>query len=187
MNTCHRYNMDCWDYLKNVPDNYFQATFTDPPYLDGSNVNMEEIRRVTRGAIVMFCAPLKPFFTPQYLSYWFKPPAPKNTSARMQQSNVEWILIEFPISAMYNPDLFWANYVEVYQDVLLTKPVHPFEKPVSLWERLMMIYADPSDKRPIFDPYFGSGSSLKAAQRCGLNSVGCEISETWFHLSDGIQ
>ncbi len=85
----------------------------------------------------------------------------------------------------FNPTLPWSNYTGIYDDRLLTKQVHPFEKPVSLMERLVAIYTNPGDL--ILDPFMGSGATLKAARNLGRNAIGCEISKEWFGLSEGIE
>jgi DNA modification methylase len=170
------HNVDAFEFISKMPDQCVDAVITDPPY-DTQDIHFSEFVRVCRGAIIMFCAPLRPFFTPQYLAYWEKPAAPKNVARRIGQSNVEWILIGFN-GKTYNGDLFWSNYTGVFHDELITKPTHPFEKPVSLMERLISIYTNPGDI--VFDPFFGSGSTLRAAINLGRQAIGCEINKEWF-------
>lgn len=155
------YHTDYLEFLKHITDKSYNAVISDPPY-DGE-VNMAELRRVCTGHIIMFCKPLHPFFAPDKLDYWIKTPSTKNTRKRTSEF-VEWITFEFH-GDVFNPELHWSNYTGVYTDCLLTKPAHPFEKPLSLMERLVMIYTNPGDV--IFDPFCGSGTTLKAADNCG--------------------
>jgi DNA modification methylase len=171
-------NMDAWQLIAMLPDKSIDCILTDPPYDD--IVNMDELRRVCRGNIIMFCAPMKAFFEPDFLLEWHKPAAPKNISGHIGQSNIEWIIVEHNLGMAYNDDLFWANYTGVFHDVLLTKPVHPFEKPVSLLERLIAIYTNPGDK--ILEPFAGSGATLKAARNLGRSVVASEISTEYYRL-----
>lgn len=170
------HNCDSWEFIRTVPDNCFQAIITDPMYND--LVNMEEIRRICSGNIIMFCAPENPFFVPSEYAYWIKPPSTKNNAGSKKLSRfVEWILIERR-GETFNTGLHWSNYTGVYDDRLLTKQTHPYEKPLSLLERLVSLYTNPEDI--IFDPFFGSGSTLKAADRLGRHGVGCEIDPGYF-------
>ena len=167
-------NINAWDYIATLPDNSVNAIITDPLY--DATMNMDELRRICSGHIIMFCAEGKPFFQPDKYAYWVKPISTKNYSKNLG-SFVEWILIE-KHGEVFNSGLYWANYTAVYHDVLLTKPVHPFEKPLSLLERLVAIYTKPDDV--VFDPFFGSGSTLRAAYNLGRTAVGCEINEEHF-------
>ena len=56
-----------------------------------------------------------------------------------------------------------------------TKPHHPAEKPVGLLER--MLAAGPGDV--VLDPFMGSGSTLIAAKRRGIRSIGIESEERY--------
>lgn len=170
-------NIDAWDFIKEIPDNYFGAIISDPMY--DSAVDIEELRRICSGNIILFCAPENQFFKPDELAYWIKPPSTKNNAGSKKLSRfVEFILINRRGENTFNTGLHWSNYTGVYDDRLLTKQIHPFEKPLSLLERLVSIYTKPGDK--IFDPFFGSGSTLKAARNLGRPSVGCEIDPEYF-------
>jgi hypothetical protein len=54
------------------------------------------------------------------------------------------------------------------------KRVHPTQKPIALCEWAFTKYGSIGDL--IFDPFLGSGPSVKAAERTGLTVVGCELS-----------
>jgi DNA modification methylase len=169
--------MDCNDFY--LGDGEIDLIITDPPY-DGF-VNMDKLRRLCNGTIIMFCAQQKPFFKPEYLAYWEKPSAPKNTIKKLGQTNIEWILIETSQWSKYNGNLFWSNYTGIFHDELINKPIHPFEKPESLIERLIKIYSNPGDM--VFDPYSGSGTTAVVCKKTGRGFYGCEIDKTYFDLS----
>jgi hypothetical protein len=162
-----RHNTNAWEFIATMPDNSIQAIITDPMFDDV--LDMDELRRVCSGHIIMFCAEGKPFFTPDKYAYWVKPISTKNYSKNLGNF-VEWIIIEK------------HGDTAVYHDVLLKKQVHPFEKPIALLERLISIYTNPNDI--IFDPFMGSGSTLKAANNLGRSAIGCEINESYFGLSN---
>lgn len=169
------FNGDAWKFIRNMPDKSVHHIITDPMY--DEELDMGELRRICTGNIIAFCAPEKLFFKADEIAYWIKTPSTKNYSKRLGRF-VELILVERQGST-FNTDLHWSNYTGVYDDRILEKQVHPFQKPLSLLERLVRIYSDPGDI--IFDPFFGSGSTLKAAVLHGREAKGCEISPEYFN------
>jgi DNA modification methylase len=174
-----RHNVDCWKFIATLADQSIDHIITDPPYSGG--LEMSELFRVCKGNVVVFCAPENQFFVPDEYAFWIKQPSTKNFAKHLGRF-IEMILISR--GKVFNAGLHWSNYTGVYDDRLLTKQVHPFEKPVSLLERLVAIYTNPGDK--ILDPFMGCGSTLKAAHNLGRNAIGCEINPEWFKLSEGI-
>ena len=61
--------------------------------------------------------------------------------------------------------------------------IHPTQKPVALYDWLLKNYAKPGDK--ILDTHLGSASSRIAADRAGLDFVGCEIDKEYYN--DGVK
>jgi DNA modification methylase len=174
MISVHRTN--AWHFIESVPDKAFDHIIADPMY--DQHVFMNELRRICSGNIILFCDPMNRFFQPDEIAFWVKQPSTKNTSKRLS-CFVEEILIQRPLNDQtYNPGLDWANYVGVYHDIILEKRIHPYQKPLSLLERLIRIYTRPGEL--IFDPFFGSGSTLIAADRHGRRAVGCELNPDYF-------
>lgn len=66
----------------------------------------------------------------------------------------------------------WANYTGIWSDIVVEK-LHPFVKPESLIERFIRILTNPGDT--ILDPFCGSGTTLRVAERLGRNAIGIEI------------
>ena len=60
--------------------------------------------------------------------------------------------------------------------------LHPTQKPVKLYEWLLMNYAKEGDK--ILDTHLGSGSSRIAAYRNGFDFVGFEIDKDYFEAQE---
>jgi DNA modification methylase len=163
------HNMDYVELLSNLPDKSIDAIITDPPY--EMDINMDEIRRVCKGNIIMFCAPLHPFFTPDDLQYWLKTPSTKNYSKSCGHF-IEWITFEFH-RGTFNPGNHWSNYTGFHDDKILAKLGHPYQKPESLLQRLISIYTNPGDT--ILDPFFGGGSTLRASVATGRIPIGGEL------------
>lgn len=54
---------------------------------------------------------------------------------------------------------------------------HPTEKPLALVSELITLFSNPGDL--IFDPFMGSGTTLRAAKNLGRRVIGCDIDEKW--------
>jgi tRNA G10 N-methylase Trm11 len=169
------YNVDAWKFIKTMKNDSVQTIICDPPY--DAQVNMEELRRICSGHIIMFCAPEREFFVPDERAFWIKTPSTKNYTKHLGRF-VEEIIIERH-GDVFNAGLHWSNYTGVYDDRLLTKQVHPYEKPLALMERLVAIYTRPGSI--VFDPFMGSGTTLRAANNLSREAIGCEIEPKYFH------
>ena len=58
---------------------------------------------------------------------------------------------------------------------------HPTEKPLPLVSELMSLFSNPGDL--IFDPFMGSGTTLRAAKNLGRRAIGCEINEAYCEVA----
>jgi DNA modification methylase len=162
-------HINAWEYIASLTDKSVDVIITDPLY--DAQMDMDELRRICKGHIIMFCDPRYRFFEPDEVAIWMKPPSSKNTTKHLAHP-FEEILIERH-GDVYNAGLESANYNGIYYDILLEKRTHPFQKPLSLMERLVRIYSNPNDL--VFDPFAGSGTTLIAAEKHGRRAVGCEI------------
>jgi DNA modification methylase len=166
------YHCDAWQFIESMPDKSVDCIITDPLY--DRDLNVKQLRRVCRGNIIVFCAPENQFFKPDEFMFWVKPLSTKNFSKHVGRF-VEMILIlrGGPFNVLH-----WSQMTGVYDDRLIYPPVHPFEKPLSLMERLVRIYSNPGDM--VFDPFMGSGSTIKASINLGRRAIGCESDQKTF-------
>lgn len=81
---------------------------------------------------------------------------------------------------MFNPDLHWSNKTGVFTDGLIHKQKHPYEKPESLIERLLRIHVPANGL--VLDPFAGSGTIGKTAERIGMNHISIEKDSKWVSL-----
>lgn len=170
-------NVDSWEYMKTMSSKSVDVIITDPMY--GEEINsdqMGEIDRICKGHIIMFTAQETPFFVPDEIAYWIKSPSTKNFSKHLGRF-VEPILIKRRGNT-FNQGLHWSNYTGVYTDLILEKSVHPFQKPLSLLKRLVYIYSNPGEI--VFDPFFGSGTTLIASAELDRIALGCEIDRKYY-------
>ncbi len=61
-----------------------------------------------------------------------------------------------------------------------TDRVHPTEKPVDLYVKIIELATEPGDL--VIDPYLGSGASMEAAIRTGRNFLGWDIDEYYYKV-----
>ena len=59
--------------------------------------------------------------------------------------------------------------------------IHPTQKPVKLYEWLLMNYAKEGDR--ILDTHLGSGSIAIACHNLGFDLVGCELDKEYFEAA----
>lgn len=180
-------NMDCMEYMKTVPDKYFDLAVVDPPYGLGSAVvnsggrfarykhdagnwdtetpkseYFRELFRVSKNQIIWggnyFALPPTKCFL-----IWDK----------KQPEDVSFASCEFA----------WTSFDKTaktfYFSPMLDKSrFHPTQKPIALYQWIFKRYAKQGDK--ILDTHLGSGSSRIAAYDAGLDFVGCEIDKEYF-------
>ena len=169
------YHGDAWQLIKSMPNKRVDCIITDPLY--DCDLNLEELRRVCRGNIIVFCSPEHQFFKPDGFMFWVKPLSTKNFSKHIGRF-VEMILILR--GGVFNV-LHWSQMTGVYDDRLINAPVHPFEKPLSLIERLVRIYSNPGEV--VLDPFNGSGTTGEACIRLNRNYIGIEKASKYCELS----
>ena len=59
--------------------------------------------------------------------------------------------------------------------------IHPTQKPVKLYEFLLMTYAKEGDK--ILDTHLGSGSIAIACHNLGYNLTACELDKEYYEAA----
>ena len=179
--------MDCLEYMKTVPDKYFDLVLTDPPYgigMDGKvgingagrakeyqNKNwdkstpskeiFDEIIRVSKNQII--------FGANHFID---KIPYSSSCWLFWDKDNKE--------SFFADGELAWTNFktaVRVYkfrwhgmlQQDMANKEErhHPTQKPVELFKMILRDYAIKNDYTKIFDPFMGSGTTAIACKSLG--------------------
>ena len=71
----------------------------------------------------------------------------------------------------------WAGFKKKYK----VERIHPTQKPVELYEWLLMNYAKEGDR--ILDTHLGSGSIAIACHNLGFDLVGCELDTDYFNAA----
>jgi len=183
-------NCDCMEYMKTLPDKAFELAIVDPPYgighslLSGNkrgsnftrykdNVDWDvmpsyeyfiELKRVSVDQIIWggnyFLDPLQ---STKCFLMWDK-------IQEFSGSDFElaWTSFGRPSKA------FRMSRVEAHTN----GSIHPTQKPVKLYEWLLLNYTNLRDR--ILDTHLGSGSSAIAAHNMGFDFVGCEIDKDYY-------
>ena len=180
-------NIDCMDFMKTMPDKFFDLAIVDPPYgLGDSVVNsggrfkryenkngnwdkeiptkeyFDELFRVSNNQII-------------WGGNYF--PLPPNKCFLIwdkgQPENISFAMAEYA----------WTSFNEVAQIYKVRtqgqeQRFHPTQKPIYLYKWLLKNYAKEGDK--IFDSHMGSQSSRIAAYDMGFDYYGCELDKDYF-------
>ena len=183
------YNCDCLEYMRSLPDKYFDLCIADPPYRDakdnqpqyemrnvgfsislGNKPNKEmlnEIFRVSKNTIIWgannFDYPFKGFIA------W-----DKQVRGADRYSQVEIASLSEGLSTV-------SKYVSI-SCVDKNGKIHPTQKPIALYSWLLDNYAKGGGK--IFDPFLGSGSSRIAAFKKGFDFYACELDKDYFEAQE---
>lgn len=148
---------------------------TDPPYDDdrfkifglGTDI-------VKEGNLLLF-SPLDSgyFLKPDETLLWIKAFRTMNFSKKCGASSFVEKISVYRRSPVFNC-LHWQQMAGVYHDLQEErKLIHPFQKPLSLIRRLVLIYTNPGDL--VVDPFGGSGTTALACKQTGRNFVSMEI------------
>lgn len=193
---------DCLEFMKNVPDDYFDLILCDPPYginMDGGNIGgnnlgkakdyikkdwdkepptkeyFDEILRISKKAII-FGANHFIDLIPYASSCWIV--WNKDNSGNFADSELAWTNFK---TAVRNYKFRWNGMLQ--QDMANKETrYHPTQKPVELFKHILRDYAVKNNYTKIFDPFMGSGTTLLASMSLGLDCWGCELDEDYHKI-----
>ena len=187
-------NEDNMQLMDRYEDNYFDLAIVDPPYgIDLANMNMgagnkkKHSRKKSRG----FENKDWDIQTPS-LEYF-------KDLQRVSKNQIIWGGNYFPLGTCYgfcvwdkgSPDgmsfsdfeFAWHSFKKVarlfkYSTYREKNKIHPTQKPVKLYEWLLMNYAKEGDK--ILDTHLGSGSIALACHNLGYELTACELDKDYY-------
>jgi len=175
------------ELMARYPDNHFDLAIVDPPYgierfkKGGSHINkygtekqewnnekpskeyFDELFRISQYQIIWGANNFE-LPTSEYFIIWQKGNAMDFSFAMCEQA---WTNIKKP--AKLYKYLHTQN-----QDIR----IHPTQKPVKLYEWLLMNYAKEGDK--ILDTHLGSGSIAIACHNLGFDLTACELDTEYY-------
>ena len=185
------YNEDCLEFMKRVPDKYFDLVLTDPPYglgnkgLSGGRefskkykksgwedtapgrVTFEEMFRISKNQII-------------WGANYFNLPASKCFLVwdKKQPYDFTLAMVEQAFCSIDYPAKMFSHSVQI------GKKYHPTQKPIKLMEFCVEFARSREDIKTVFDPFMGSGTTAVACQSLGLQWCGCELEPDYVAIAN---
>jgi site-specific DNA-methyltransferase (adenine-specific) len=187
-------NIDCMEYMKTVPDKYFDFCITDPPYgvnlqydtyndtLDNwynlMNDFIPEIKRICQMTIFPSCSINKMKWiydnhNPDWLISWHK--GSTGHAAYIGFNSWEPLLVYGKIKSLYLHD-----YVSISNTEKMGNYGHPCPKPIKYYKHFI---SKMPKKAKIFEPFLGSGTAAIACHDLNYDLIGCELSTNYYNLA----
>ena len=189
-------NEDNMDLMSRYEDNYFDLAIVDPPYGYGNkktnilnfrqntqhrdwNVTPNEeyfnqLFRVSKNQII-WGGNYFPYiwaFGGRCFIYWHK----GNPVNNFADGELAWT--SFDKNAK---QLDYRYYGNLEGNTSTSKKFHPTQKPIKLYEWLLMNYAKEGDK--ILDTHLGSGSIAIACHNLGFDLTACELDKEYYEAA----
>lgn len=175
------------DGMKQYPDNHFELAIVDPPYGIGDKFKGGKTGKMNFNEVVE-----KDWDEVPPMEYW-------QELMRVSKNQIIWGGNYFPLQptrcfivwdkqisedfSLAMGELAWTSFDKLAKIFKMPTPkngkIHPTQKPVKLYEWLLMNYAKEGDK--ILDTHLGSGSSRIAAHNLGFDFTGYELDEDYFN------
>ena len=183
------YNKDCLEAMSKMEDNSYDLAIVDPPYGIGEGKKTIRTRKNHNNKIVHKdkdwdnSIPNKEYFkelkrVSKNQIIWGA-----NYMVEHLPPSMGWIFWEKKIGGDFSDgELAYTSFKRALK--MFTKwsggnnKIHPTQKPIKLYEWLLMNYAKEGDK--ILDTHLGSGSSAIAAHNLGYDFTGYELDEEYF-------
>jgi site-specific DNA-methyltransferase (adenine-specific) len=180
-------NEDNMQLMARYEDNHFDLAIVDPPYRDenqptkdmrnnGSMKSLEgrpsqeyfnELYRVSKNQIIWGA---NNFQLPQFKGFFVWD---KGIPFDFTMSMVEIASLSEGIGTISK---LWKFRIAGAEN-----RIHPTQKPVTLYEKLLMTYAKEGDK--ILDTHLGSGSIAIACHNLGYDLTACELDKDYYKAS----
>lgn len=200
------FNIDCMDFMKGLPDKAYELAIVDPPYGIGADSQKEsysqgkngegrrhrklwehrgwdeniptaeywnELFRVSKNQIVWGGNYMTEFLKPSKCwLIWDKVQEFTGSDFEMAWTSFDRASKAFRMSRIEA----YSNKNKIQKDSGIK--IHPTQKPVKLYKRLLCNYAKPGDK--ILDTHGGSGSIAIACYDLGFDLDWMELDKDYF-------
>jgi len=199
MNLIH--NIDCLEFMKQVPDDCFDLVLTDPPYginLANMNLGIGNTPKASKKENRKWEAK----------DWDSEVPTDKvfEEIFRISKNQIIWggNYFNLPAHKFYilwdkqipnglsfaDCEIAWTSYdkaprifrYSAYRDK--ARKLHPTQKPLMLFEYCIEISRNKNDVQKIFDPFVGSGTTAVACKSLGLDWCGCELEVDYVEIAN---
>ena len=184
-------NIDCMEYMRTVPDKFFDLAIVDPPYGIGNWVQTSgnvrgaavtwndsipspeyflNLKRVSKERIIWGANYYNSFNSKGGAIVWWKRVPPESNLSECEIASYS------RLKRVAFVDMVWQSITKRGEAT-----IHPCQKPIKLYEWLLTNYAKPG--QTIFDSHMGSGSSAIACNNLGFEYVGCELDTDYYEAA----
>jgi site-specific DNA-methyltransferase (adenine-specific) len=184
-------NEDCMNLMARYEDNHFDLAIVDPPYGIETKGNAQD--RFNMGKDLSLINDAKP--NKEYFKELFRVSKNQiiwgyNHLSDLLPSCREFIFWnkKNPVVTFSDGELAWTSFVgtaKCFEYSFMkaiqenkNQKIHPTQKPVKLYEWLLMNYAKEGDK--ILDTHLGSGSIAIACHNRKFDLTACELDKEYF-------
>ena len=186
------YNKDCMELLAETPDKFYELAIVDPPYgivdkiISGGESN--RVIKIHKG--LQHFKDIVP--DDNYFKELFRVSKNQiiwggNYFTKNLPHSRGWIVWDKKIAegmSFAMCELAFSSFnknAKIFSSVVGKKDSHPTQKPVKLYEWLLMNYAKEGDK--ILDTHFGSGSIAIACHNLGFDLTACELDAEYYQAA----
>ena len=179
------YNKDCLEAMKSIKDNQFDLAIVDPPYGIDIQISGTKFKKYGKNKNWDNEIPSKEYFNELFRVsknqiiwggnyFYLKPTRCFLIWDKQQPQNVSFASCE----------LAWTSFDQSAKTFYMRPQnadnirIHPTQKPVKLYDWLLMNYAKEGDK--IFDTHLGSGSIAIACHNLGYDLTGYELDKEYY-------
>lgn len=177
------------DLMKRYSDKYFDLAIVDPPY--GIGISKNPVRQMHKKKDWDNEIPSKQYFDELFRvsknqiiwggNYFDLPPSQGfYIWDKKQPENFSLAMCEYAWSSIQKPAKIWSLSVMKEQN-----KIHPIQKPIELYEWLIMRNAEKGYK--ILDTHLGSGSIaiaidiINKREKLNLQFIGCELDTDYYN------
>ena len=190
------YNQDCMEAMKEMSDNQFDLAIVDPPYGIAGNPSRHKGSGKLKNRFLnknadKFAewdkAPNQSYFDELFRvsknqiiwggNYFLLPATRGFVIWDKQQPFPNFSACEYAYLSFQVPSKIYVQAVTRTKE----KKIHPTQKPVKLYEWLLLNYAKEGDT--ILDTHLGSGSIAIACHNLGFELTGYEIDKEYFEAA----
>jgi site-specific DNA-methyltransferase (adenine-specific) len=188
------YNMDCMEYMKGIPDKFFDLAVVDPPY--GIDAAFTPCSRISKYGQTITANDNKP--SKEYFDELFRVSNNQIIFGYNHLSDMLPKCKEFifwykhqPVVSYADGELAWTSFQKsakcfdfpYFGNINAEKNrMHPMQKPIKLYSWIFKNYAKSGCK--ILDTHLGSGSSRIAAYKMGFDFYATEIDKDYFEAQE---